>query len=246
MNPRLAMLVLRIFLACFLGLPIAAAQARIDPSLPEAPLPHNRASLLFAGYDTVHDPDATLPPLPVKQKFELAYRSTIDLSSPIRAGVTTLFDRSLGVGPFYGPGASGFGKLYAYNAANVASTLFFTQAVVPSVFHQDPRYFRKGSGTAKSRIWRALRSEFVGVSDRGPPMPNYSVLLGYAMSTALADAYLPARNVSVGKSFEGYGIKFGTGFGFNLLHEYGGVARVKNLIQQQTDKLKQQNNSSAP
>jgi hypothetical protein len=101
LNPRLAMLVLRIFLACFLGLPIAAAQARIDPSLPEAPLPHNRALLLFAGYDTVHDPDATVPPLPVKQKFELAYRSTIDLSSPIRAGVTTLFDRSLGVGPLW-------------------------------------------------------------------------------------------------------------------------------------------------
>jgi len=77
-------------------------------------------------------------------------------------------------------------------------------------------------------------------------MPNYSVLLGYAMSTALADAYLPARNVSVGKSFEGYGIKFGTGFGFNLLHEYGAVARVKQIIQQQTDKLTQQNNSSAP
>jgi hypothetical protein len=77
-------------------------------------------------------------------------------------------------------------------------------------------------------------------------MPNYAVLLGYAMSTALADAYLPARNVSVGKSFEGYGIKFGTGYGFNLLHEYGGVARVKKLIQQQTDKLKQQNDSSAP
>jgi hypothetical protein len=123
---------------------------------------------------------------------------------------------------------------------------FFTEAVVPSVLHQDPPYFRKGSGTAMSRIRWALRSEFVGFSDRGPQMPNYAVLLGYAMSTALADAYLPARNVSVGKSFEGYGIKFGTGYGFNLLHEYGGVARVKKLIQQQTDKLKQQNDSSAP
>lgn len=77
-------------------------------------------------------------------------------------------------------------------------------------------------------------------------MPNYSVLLGYAMSTALSDAYLPARNVSVGKSFEGYGIKFGTGFGFNLLHEYGAVARVKEIIQQQTEKLTQPNNSPAP
>ena len=246
MNPRIAAFFLRTFLASSLGLQIAAAQAPIDPSLPEAPIPHKRALILFTGYDTVHDPDRPVPPLRVRQKFELAYRSTIDLSSPIRAGVTTLFDRSVGVGPFYAPGGRGFAELYGYNAANLASTLLFTQAVVPSVFHQDPRYFRKGSGTAKSRIWWALRSEFVGFSDRGPQMPNYSVLLGYAMSTALSDAYLPARNVSVGKSFEGYGIKFGTGFGFNLLHEYGAVARVKEIIQQQTEKLTQPSNSPAP
>ena len=246
MNSRLAMFVSRAFFACSLGLHIASAQAPIDPSLPEEPLPHNRALILFAGYDTVHDPDSAVPPLRARQKFELAYRSTIDLSSPIRAGVTTLFDRSLGVGPFYAPGGRGFAQLYGYNAANLASTFLFAQAVVPSVFHQDPRYFRKGSGPAKSRIWWALRSEFVGFSDRGPQMPNYAVLVGYALSTALADAYLPAHNVSVGKSFEGYGIKFGTGFGFNLLHEYGAVARVKKIIQQQTDKLTQQNNSSAP
>jgi hypothetical protein len=240
------MFVLRAFFVCSLGLQIASAQARIDSSLPEAPIPHNRALILFAGYDTVHDPDSVVPPLRARQKFELAYRSTIDLSSPIRAGVTTLFDRSLGVGPFYAPGGRGFAQLYGYNAANLVSTFLFTQAVVPSSFHQDPRYFRKGSGTAKSRIWWALRSEFVGFSDQGLQMPNYAVLVGYALSTALSDAYLPARNVSVGKSFEGYGIKFGTGFGFNLLHEYGAVARVKQIIQQQTDKLTQPSNSSAP
>jgi hypothetical protein len=243
LNSRFVTFVLRAFLACSLGLHTSSAQAPIDPSLPEEPIPHNRALILFAGYDTVHDPDSAVPPLRAWQKFELAYRSTSDLSSPIRAGATTLFDRSVGVGPFYGPGGRGFAQLYGYNAANLASTFLFTQAVVPSVFHQDPRYFRKGTGTAKSRIWWALRSEFVGFSDQGSQMPNYAVLVGYAMSTALSDAYLPARNVSVGKSFEGYGIKFGTGFGFNLLHEYGAVARVQQIIQQQTVKLTQPNDS---
>ena len=246
MNSRIAMFVLRAFFVWVLGLQIASAQARIDPSLPEEPIPHNRALILFAGYDTVHDPDLAVPLLRAWQKFELAYRSTIDLSSPIRAGATTLFDRSVGVGPSYGPGGRGFAQLYGYNAANLASTFLFTQAVAPAVFHQDPRYFRKGSGTAKSRNWWALRSEFVGFSDQGTQMPNYAVLVGYAMSTALSNAYLPSRNVSAGKSLEGYGIKFGTGFGFNLLHEYGAVARVKQIIQQQTDKLTQPNHSSAP
>lgn len=246
MNSRLAMFVLRGFFVCSLGLHIASAQAPIDPQLPEAPVAHKRALFLFPGYDTVQNPDAPVAPLRTDQKFELAYRSIFDLSFPIRTGVTTVFDHSVGVGPFYGPGGQGFARLYGYNAANLASMFLFTDAVVPAIFHQDPRYFRKGTGSAKSRIWWALRSELVGFSDRGPQMPNYAVLLGFAMSTALSNAYLPARNISAGKSLEGYGIKFGTNFGFNLVHEYRGVARMKQIIQQQTDKLTQPNNSSAP
>jgi hypothetical protein len=234
-----------LFVCLFLSLAtqIARAQAPIDPQLPEAPVAHQRAVFLFPGYDTVQNPNIPVPPLRVDQKFELAYRSIFDLSFPIRTAVTTTFDHAVGVGPFYGPGGQGFAQLYGYNAANLASTFFFTDAVVPAIFHQDPRYFRKGTGGAKARIWWALRSELVGFSDRGTQMPNYAVLLGFAMSTALSNAYLPARNISAGKSLEGYGIKFGTNFGFNLVHEYRGVARMQQIIQQQTDKLTQQDNS---
>jgi hypothetical protein len=68
-------------------------------------------------------------------------------------------------------------------------------------------------------------------------MPNYGSVVGYGLSALLSDAYLPARNVSMGKTLEGYGIKFGANFGFNLLHEYNGVARVKKIIQQQTARM---------
>ena len=180
------------------------------------------------------------------QKYELALRTTADVSLPIRAGITTLYDHSIGVGPFYGPGAEGFGKLYAYNAANLASSFFFTDAVIPSIAHQDPRYFRKGSGPVKSRLWWALRSEFVAFSDRGKSMPNYGTIVGLGMSALLSDAYLPRRNVSVGNTFEAYGIKLGTTWGFNILHEYGGVTRVKKMIEKQSDKMSQHDDASKP
>src|ERR1035438_4879309 len=70
LNPQFVTFVLCAFFACFLGLHIASAQAPIDPSLPEAPMPHNRALILFAGYDTVHDPDSAVPPLHARQKIE--------------------------------------------------------------------------------------------------------------------------------------------------------------------------------
>lgn len=235
MNPRHRTIVVHICL--FFVVLASRAQAPIDPSLPEAPLPHQRTLALFPGFDVVQQISTPIPPLRAEQKYELALRMTADVSLPIRAGITTVYDHAIGVGPFYGRGANGFGELYAYNAANLASSFFFTDAVVPSLTHQDPRYFRKGFGSVKSRVWWALRSEFVGFSDRGSPMPNYGNMVGLGMSALLSDAYLPARNVSVANTFQAYGIKLATTWGFNILHEYGGVARVEKILQQQTDKL---------
>lgn len=206
------------------------AQAPIDPSLPEAPLPHTRAFVLFPGFDVVQQTTRPIPFLRTRQKYELAFRTTADVSLLIRAEMTTMYDHALGVGPFYNPGGKGYVQLYGYNAANLASGFFFSEGLVPSLAHQDPRYFRKGAGPVKSRIWWALRSEFIAFSDQGKPMPNYGNMVGLGMSTLLSDAYLPARNVSVGKTFEGYGIKLATTWGFNVLHEYGGVAKIKKMI----------------
>jgi hypothetical protein len=236
LNSHLAVFFLGFLLGVFSANP-CCGQAPIDPSLPEAPLPHKRALLLFPGYDVMQQTTDPVAPLRTSQKFEMAYRSTFDPSFLMRSAIVTVFDKALGVGPDYGGGGSGIAQLYGYNTASLASTFFFAQAAVPAVFHQDPRYFRKGTGSAKSRIWWAFRSEFVGFSDRGPQMPNYGVLIGFGLSTLLSDAYLPARNVSVGKSFQGYGFKIGTNFGLNVLHEYGGVTRVKKILEQQTQKL---------
>lgn len=237
MISQVRMFVLCLCFVMFLGVFTSQAQAPIDPSLPEAPLTHNRALLLFPGYDVVQQTENPIASLRPAQKLELAYRSTFDVSLLIRSSIVTIYDKSLSVGPDYGRGAGGIAQIFGYNCTSLASTFFFTDAFVPIVFHQDPRYFRKGSGPAKARIWWALRSEFVAFGDNGRPMPNYGNLVGFGLSTALSNAYLPARNVSVGKTFEGYGIKFGTNFGFNILHEYDGVNRVKKIIQQQTARM---------
>ena len=163
-----------LFYLCLLLSAVEAvcAQARIDPALPEAPLEHKRELFLFAGYGVVTDTSAPVPPLRAKQKFEMATLMMIDTSLFIRAGVVSACDKAVQVGPNYGSGAGGFWTLYGYNAANVASSYLFGNAVMPAIFHQDPRYFRKGSGSAKSRIGWALRSQVVAFSDHGTEMPN--------------------------------------------------------------------------
>lgn len=216
--------------------PASRAQAPIDPSLPEAPLPHNGGAAFFPAFDVVRETGKPIPPLASRQKFELAARSIASPTFLIRSAFVTGFDEAASVGPDYGPGAGGAAELFGYNATSLASTDFFSQGLVPVLFHQDPRYFRKGSGSVKSRIGWAARSEFVAFSDKGTRMPNYGVILGYFISTALSDSYLPPRNVSVGKTFEGYSIKLASGWGFNILHEYSGVERLKQLIHKQRNK----------
>jgi hypothetical protein len=185
-------------------------------------------------------------PLAPHQKFEIAARSIANPTLVLRAGFVTGFDEVANVGPDYGRGGGAAAELFGYNATNLATTYFFSEGLMPVVFHQDPRYFRKGSGTVQSCAWWGARSEFVGFSDKGQPMPNYSVMLGDLMSTALSASYLPPRNVSAGETFEGYGIKLASTWGFNILHEYRGVQRLKELMQRRRPRQLIRGNLSAP
>lgn len=200
-------------------------QAPIDTSLPEAPLPHRRVLLLFPGYETIQDPRIPVAPLRTRQKFEMAYRKTVDPSLPIESLMFAGFDKAASYGPNYGSNATAFAQLVGYNAANLSSTFLFTDALLPTILHQDPRYFRKGTGSAGSRVWWALRSEFVAYSDTGKQMPNYSSMIGFGMSTALSNAYSPDSSVTFPQTMERWGVKEGVSFGLNILREFGGVGR---------------------
>ena len=201
------------------------AQAPIEPGLPEAPLPHRRVLFLFPGYETVQDPKIPVATLRTKQKFEMVYRKTVDPSFPVESLMFSGFDVEANYGPPYGSGPGPFGERFLYNAANLSSTYLFTDGLLPTMFHQDPRFFRKGEGSVKSRIWWSLRSEGVAFSDSGRQMPNYSMILGFGMSTALSNAYSPESSNTLGSTMQRYAVKFGVSFGLNLMREFGGLSR---------------------
>ena len=113
-----------------------------------------------------------------------------------------------------------FGKRVGYTAANFTTKSLFAFGVVPAVFHQDPRYFRLGSGSIRARMGWVLRSQVVAFSDRGNAMPNYGKLIGFAASTALSNTYMPAQSISLGKNLKGYGIKFGASIAVGAIHEF--------------------------
>ena len=200
------------------------AQARVDPSLPEEPLPHKRVLLLFPGYETIQDPDTPVAPLRTRQKFEMAYRKTVDPSFLIESAMFAGYDQVANYGPEYGSGAGPFAQRFGYNAANLSSTFLFTDAVLPTLFHQDPRFFRKGRGSFGSRVWWALRSEAVAYNDQGRSVPNVSNMLGFGMSTALSNAYSPDSSITFAKTMERFGVKEGVSFALNIMREFSATS----------------------
>lgn len=196
------------------------AQAPVDPSLPSAPLPHAAFFSLFPSYEVVENPTQPVPPLTPWQKLQIAYRKTFAPALPIDSLFVSGFDQATNLGPPYGQEWGGFGKRVGYNAANFTSKSLLAFGLVPAAFHQDPRYFRLGTGSRRRRILWVLRSQVIAFSDRGTEMPNYGKLIGYAASTALSNTYMPRRSVTFGNNVEAYCIKFGVSSAVSLVHEF--------------------------
>ncbi|HLH09543.1 MAG TPA: hypothetical protein VKW78_20055 [Terriglobales bacterium] len=207
--------------AFFWSLP-SLAQGKIDPTLPTAPITFSRTLLLFPGVDTVKNPDAILPPLTTRQKFWIFKRRTFDISLPVEAAMFGGFSQSINYSPHYGQGWGPAAERFGSYAGSIASSSFFTDALLPSLFHQDPRYFRKGRGSILGRMLYAIESEGVTRSDSGRTTFNSSGLLGFGMSTALSNAWYPRDSITFSDTMTRYGIKLGVSAALNLVREFGG------------------------
>lgn len=164
-------------------------------------------------------PDAA--PLTRKQKFQLAWKNTVD---PVTFGVTAAV---AGIEQWqndfsgYGGGAQGYAKRYGASYADLVSGTFIGSAILPSLLKQDPRYFYKGTGTAKSRFLYAIANAVICKGDNRRWQPNYSDILGNLAAGGLSNLYYPASDRNgVGLTFETALIGIGATAGVNVLQEF--------------------------
>lgn len=142
-------------------------------------------------YVTYH---ADAPPLTTKLKFQLAWKSSTDpitlAGTAFLAGLQQAGDQY----PEFGQGAQGYGKRFGAGYADVIASTFLSGAVFPSVFKQDPRYFYKGTGSTRSRIWRAVSNSIICKGDNGNWQVNYSNIGGSFAGAAISSTYYPTTN----------------------------------------------------
>jgi hypothetical protein len=152
-------------------------------------------------------------------KFQLALKVSTD---PVTAaGVFAMAGiRQAADSPDYGQGWGAYAKRFGATAANGFSDIMIGGAILPSLLHQDPRYFYQGTGTTGSRIRHAMFSPFVTRSDSGKPVPNYSSLGGDLAAAGISNLYFPRANRGVGLVFGNFAIGTAERIGASLAQEF--------------------------
>jgi len=158
-------------------------------------------------------------PLSAKMKFHLAYKGlthpTFFAFEAMWAGVEQAAHT-----PDYRQGAEGYGLRFGANLASGTSEALFGNAILPSLLHQDPRYFYRGSGTKGSRARHAILAPFVCQGDNGKSQPNYSQWAGSLISASLSNTYYPSSDRGAGLVFRNFGTNMGLHVVLGLAQEF--------------------------
>jgi hypothetical protein len=156
---------------------------------------HQRVMGVMATFNTTRNQNAL--PLSPGQKFQLFFKSSTDPWPFLLAGVVSGIGQADNSYPEWGQGVQGYAKRFgaAYSDAFIGN--FFGNAVLPSLWHEDPRYFQKGTGSNTSRFLWAASSTVWCRRDKGGWGPNYANVAGNLIGAAIARTYYPASERTV-------------------------------------------------
>jgi hypothetical protein len=136
------------------------------------------------------------------QKMKLSFRSATD---PVAFGIAIVvagYHEALDDDTGFGWGIEGFGKRSGAAYLDAFDGAIIGNGILPSILHQDPRYFRLGHGTVKHRLLYALATNVICKHDNTHKWePNYSNVGGNIISGAISNFYYPASNSGIGQTF---------------------------------------------
>jgi hypothetical protein len=200
------------------SLPEGSSSSMIDPNveiLHQTP----RIMGILPNFTAV-DSNTYLPRLSTGEKFVVAMHDSVDYSSFLLvAGLAAkgLASKSI---PAFGTGAAGFSRYYWRQFTDQVSGTFFTEAILPTLTHEDPRYYTLGKNGFFKRASYALSRTFITKNDRGTNEFNISEIGGNASEAALSNLYYPASERGFGKSANNFATQTVITAAANILKEF--------------------------
>jgi hypothetical protein len=210
------------------------------PSEPQAPsnndsksstssLTNDRIFGVIPNYRTVEDPTQGIPPVSTKQKFQIAAGDSFDYYAYPIAALFAAVAQAENSPQSWGQGWGAYGKRFAAQFVDQTDENMMTEAVVPWLTKQDPRYFRLGQGSFWHRTGYAVSRIWVTRTDAGQKAFNVSEIAGAGIAATISNTYYPPDSRSVSQTLSRWGIFVGEDTVFNVLKEFWPDMRYKIL-----------------
>jgi hypothetical protein len=205
---------------------ISSEKISSENKIPESPQPQDPPEPQKRLFGTVHyvensnDLPASYRPLTTREKFILSLQQSVDLTAHIGNALEAAAQQAANSQPHYGEGWGAYGKRFAASEGDQVSSSFLIYGILPSLLHEDPRYFRKGRGSKLSRMWYAANRTLVTRRDDGTAGFNNSQIFGQLISCGISTSYYPQQDRTVGRVFSNWGVNLAGNSGYNVLAEY--------------------------
>jgi hypothetical protein len=158
-------------------------------------------------------------PITPKEKFAIARQDSFDRGTFILGGILGGEAQLTKSTPSFGQGPAASSRYFATSFTDFVVGNYMTEAVFPTIFHQDPRYFRRESGSAWSRLGSAAKQIVWTRADSGRMQLNLSELAGSSTGVAISNLYYP-DNRNVSDALTRLGVQLAADVVGNILKEF--------------------------
>jgi hypothetical protein len=158
-------------------------------------------------------------PLSTREKFEIARQDSFDRGTVILAAAFAADAQLTNANRSFGQGTRGYARYFGASYADFVIGNYMSEAIYPTLLHQDPRYFRRGVGSKRSRLGYSVGQIFWTHTDSDRTQFNYSEILGNSTAVAISNVYYQ-DNRSVTDSATKLGVQIGVDMASNILQEF--------------------------
>jgi hypothetical protein len=167
-----------------------------------------------------YKPGVVLCVLSPHDKFLLSVRETFDPVTLLGIGYNAGISQAENDDPSYGQGGKGYGRRFGAGLSDAASSQFLKDFLYPTIFSQDPRYYRLGHGSTRKRFVHALEHSVVAHREDGTYMFNFTEWLGTTSAVVLSNTYHPDNKRGMGPTATRLGYNVAGDIGFDMLREF--------------------------
>jgi hypothetical protein len=185
---------------------------------PTAPLKNNRILGIIPNNRTW--PSLTdYKPLTPREKFEIARQDSFDRGTLVLAAAFAADAQLTNANPSFGQGVKGYSRYLGASYGDFVIGNYMSEAIYPTLLHQDPRYFRRAVGSRWSRLGYSVGQIFWTHTDSGHTQFNFSEILGNSTAVAISNAYYP-DNRNASDATRKLGLQIGVDMASNVLKEF--------------------------